>query len=283
MARQQSNIENIDLAGSLAATLTPRVPHAGANAPRSRQNSGLFDMGALYAETFGDVIQRVQPEPRLAPLSRAAEPAWPLAARWPQPVLSFDLDEVPIEFAHSSAAPRSRGVGWFGVVVAWLATVTMASMIAIGLPAHAPTHWRAPAALAMPAALLTATPPQAATPPPVTEVPPPVALAAAIAAPAAVRSPPPVAAVPLPAPAVVLAKKAAPKAAVSAVTHSRPAPASAVTATAAAPVTAAAPAIAATSHAPPSPKPAAAPASTAGMSLDELIRHEVQKESAKHR
>ena len=58
MARQQSNLENIDLAGSLAATLTPRVPDAGANARRSRQNSGLFDMGALYAATFSDVIQR---------------------------------------------------------------------------------------------------------------------------------------------------------------------------------------------------------------------------------
>ena len=47
--------------------------------------------------------------------------------------------------------------------------------------------------------------------------------------------------------------------------------------------TAAAPAIAATSRAPLPSKPAAAPASTAGMSLDDLIRHEVQKETAKHR
>jgi hypothetical protein len=287
MARQQSNIESIDLAGSLAATLTPRVPHASGQAPRSHQNSGLFDVGALYAETFRDVMQRAQPAPRFTPLSRAAEPAWPIATRWPQPLLSLDFDEAPIEFARSSAVPRSRGVGWFGIAVAWLATVTTAAVITIGVPAHAPTHARLPA-VGAPAVMIPAAPqvvipatPQVATPAPVTEAPPPAAIAPAVAAPVAVRLPPAIAAAALPASAVVPAKKATIRAAVSAVAHGRPAPA--VAATAAAPAPAAAPAIAATSHAAPPPKPAAASVSTAGMSLDDLIRHEVQIESAKHR
>src|ERR1700722_2707912 len=69
MARQQSNSE---LAGSLAATLTPSVPRVSAQRFRANQNSGLFDMSALYAETLDDVLRRTRSDARLAPLARAA-------------------------------------------------------------------------------------------------------------------------------------------------------------------------------------------------------------------
>jgi hypothetical protein len=305
MARQQSNME---LAGSLAATLTPRVPHASSQAPRGHQNSGLFDVGALYAETLGSVQRRVRSSPQLTPparavqptwpLARTAQPSWPLATRWPQPVLSFDLEaEVAIEYAESSAAPRPRGLGWFGVAVAWLATVTTGAMIAISLPGDAVTHSRAASSLAAPVVVVPASP-HGASPPVVVEASTPEASAA----PTTAWSIPPVVAVPAqPAPPVApravvsavapravvsaVAPKAVvaavtPKAVVSAVAHPRPAPVAATTAPPA-------PAPAAAPRAPSASKPASATApaavSTAGMSLDDLIRHEVQAETAKHR
>ena len=324
MARQQSNTE---LAGSMAATLTPSVRDVSvAQTSRGSENSGLFDVGALYAEALGEVMQRTRTDPRLMPLARAqpawptvaratqpawptvaratqpaspplaraAQPAWPLATRWPEPVLSFDLDEDPIEFMEISVARRSQGLGWFGVAVAWLATVTTGALIAIGLPAHAPTHARSAAVSAavivVPAAPLAASPPvvlSAAAPPVVaaalvaTQLPAAPVVPVVSVAQLAIASP------------LVTTRKVAPKAEAPAVARARPAPVATAAAPAVAPVNApaTAPVVAAAPHAPPPAKvaaPAAAPAapvkvSTAGMSLDELIRHEVQVESAKKR
>jgi hypothetical protein len=280
MARQQSNTE---LAGSLAATLTPRVPRASAQSLPDRQNSGLFDVGALYAEALDEVLRRTRSDARLLPLARAAQPTWPRAAGWPLPVLhpAFEA-EVPIEFTDYSAAPRPRGLGWFGIAVAWLATVTTGALIATTLPGHAMTHTHAASLLAV---AVNPPQPQAAIAP------------AVIAAPLAVAPPllPPVAPADAPATqaapvtqamqAVAAAKKAAPKIAGPAIVHVHPA----ATATVARPtpstptVAPSAPAIAVAPRAAPPSRPApVAATSTAGMSLDDLIRHEVQAESAKH-
>jgi hypothetical protein len=309
MARQQSSSE---LAGSLAATLTPSVPHVSAQRFRANQNSGLFDMSALYAETLDDVLRRARTSARLAPLARvASEPAWPLPTRVPRPapwldgstiasVSGVEAEAVPIEFIDFSAAPRPRGLGWYGVAVAWLATVTTGAMIAISLPGHVVTHARA-----LPP-IVAATPPVM---PPVTASAPVIAMAAAVVpaavpvgslpvAAAAPARPPAVAASTwpvaasttsavhtsaLPASTVVSTKRTAPRLApgksagitsVPPAVHARPAQAPLA-------ATTSAPAIAAAPRATPPAK--AAPASTAGMSLDELIRHEVQVESAKHK
>jgi hypothetical protein len=289
MARQQSNI---DLAGSLAATLTPRAPQ-GAQPLRASQNSGLFDVSALYAEAFQQVASRTRSDPRLRlPLARAAQaarpvaaqpawpvaaqPAWPVAEQWPHPMLSYALEgEDPIEYAATSH--RSRGVGWFGVAVAWLATVTTSALIATTLPAHAPTHARAlPAVVAAPAPPPVATAPTLASPPVVAAASLPVIPTVPLSAIPVVAAPAPAAAAPAPL-AHVAPKKALPKAVAPPAPHARPAPAAAVVP---APV-ATPPRVAAPSK--PAAAPAApAPASTAGMSLDDLIRREVQAESAKH-
>jgi hypothetical protein len=291
MARQQSNI---DLAGSLAATLTPRAPQSSAQPLRASQNSGLFDVGALYAEAFQQVASRTRSDPRLRlPLARAAQPAWPVVAaqpawpvaaeptwpvaeQWPHPMLSYALEgEDPIAYAGTSH--RSRGLGWFGVAVAWLATVTTSALVATTLPAHAPTHVRAlPAVVAAPAPPPVVSAPTLASPPLVAPAPLPVIPTIPLSAIPVVAVPAPAAAAPAPL-AHVTPKKASPKAVAPPAPHARPAPAAAVVP---APV-ATPPRVAAPSR--PAAAPAVpAPASTAGMSLDDLIRREVQAESAKH-
>ena len=121
MARQDSNSE---LAGQLAASLTPRVDHV-LTAPRQAQNSGLFDVGALYAEAFAQVAQRARVQAQRLPLPRSAQTTWPRATTvHEQPTLTERWIDLPIAFGESVEAPRSRGLGWFGVAVAWLATVT---------------------------------------------------------------------------------------------------------------------------------------------------------------
>jgi hypothetical protein len=281
MTRQQSNS---DLAGSLAATLTPRLPPASARALRASQNSGLFDVGALYAQAFQQVAHRARTDPRLAmPLARAAQATWPASARWPQPALSYPFEPEPsFEYPDVGALP-SRGLGWFGVAVAWLATVTMGALIATTLPAHAPTHVRALLVVTAPVAPLIASAPPPAPEPPVPPelVPQAIPVAALSAVPPAVTPSPAVRLAPR---RLVTPKVAAPEremrevrgnVASTAAPRVHPAPLAPVAASAA-PVT--------TPRATASSRPApVAPASTAGMSLDELIRHEVQAESAKHR
>ena len=126
MTRQDSNSE---LAGNLGASLTPRVDHVPLPL-RGVQSSGLFDVGALYAEALDQVMARAAAQTRLLPLARAAQVTLPRAAPWPAHELSVDFD-VPIDFARAYA-PRSLGLGWFGVAIAWLATVTTAALVAIG-------------------------------------------------------------------------------------------------------------------------------------------------------
>jgi len=301
MARQQSNT---DLAGSLAATLTPALPKAREMSFRGGQNSGLFDVGALYAEALEEVLRRTRSDVRLAPLTRAAQPtwprspslprrpSWPRSAGWGEPVVSFDLDEdVPVELGNAVEARPSRGIGWFGVAVAWLATVTMGASIATTLPGHALTRLRLPASV-LPAPPAPPAPPAAASPwsPSVAPLPMAAVTGVSVSSPSPtvvpltlVISAPAMAAPALASPHVATKHLAAHPAAPPPAAHARsPLPASPVASAVAPP-----PSATGTAHpvAPTAPSRATSspPAvSTAGMSLDELIRHEVQAESAKH-
>jgi hypothetical protein len=273
MARQDSNSE---LAGSLGASLTPRVEHVPLP-PRGVQSSGLFDVGALYAEALDQVMARARAQTRLLPLSRAAQITLPRAAAWPAMGHSVDLDE-PIDFTRAFAPARSVGLGWFGVAVAWLATVTTAALVAIALPAHTRAAPRGHAG-----AIVVVVPPARAS---VVERVAPAAPANpdSALAPSAVVAVPTTTSLVTPAPLPVVAaasattrqplasKRAVPRPAGA--TRARPAP-SAPPAAPASPV--ASPAVKST---PPKPEPAAPVAGS--MSLEDLIRHEVQAESSKH-
>jgi hypothetical protein len=298
MARQQSNT---DLAGSLAATLTPALPRSREISFRGGQNSGLFDVGALYAEALDEVLRRTRSDVRLAPLTRAAQPTWPRSPTgprrptrggWGEPVVSFDLDaDVPVELGNAVEARPSRGIGWFGVAVAWLATVTMGASIATTLPGHALTRLHLPVSV-LPTPPAPPAPPVAASPWSPSVAPSPMAAMTGVS----VSSPSPTV-VPLTlvvsAPAMAAPPVAAPHLATKHLAHpAAPAP----VAHARSPLPASSP-VASTVATPPPATGAAHPAaptapsratssppavSTAGMSLDELIRHEVQAESAKH-
>ena len=162
-------------------------------------------------------------------------------------------------------------MGWFGVAVAWLATVTTGAWIATSLPAHAPTHVHPSVAaltsapvVAMPTSGALAAAPQGPLAP-LSPVIAPLAATGAQVEPAAPVTGAPVAAAPAPSASiarvvsalpvpVVITRKVAPRAAASprARVH-LPAPVSASAAVSPAPL-AAAPAAA------PAPRPQAAPA-----------------------
>jgi hypothetical protein len=244
-----------------------------------------------------------------APVARAGRPSWPRVMGWPEPISYGDhevriveIDEpaasgiaiegADLEFDRGASLrriaspPRSLGLGWYGVAVAWLATITLGGIMATSLPAHA-----LPRARAITPAILVAPPVVAPAMAAATATVSPLAPAAVLAAPLGAASSPtipevslsrlasaPPASTPLEPAAPVPVRKglilraAAPAPphpharAIEAAASPRPAPASP------APQAAAVPA-----------KAAAKPASTAGMSLDDLIRHEVQAESGKHR
>jgi hypothetical protein len=282
MARQDTNS---DLAGRLGASLTPRVTRSGVPS-RREQNSGLFDMGALYTEALDQVMHRARNEVHLAPLARSSRLPWAPASPWPVErslpqfprALAPELEmDVPVEFASAFEAPRSRGLGWFGVAVAWLATVTISAILAMSVPAHAFPSSRV--------RVVAATTPVVAAPPGLAAAPAaawtavPVALAAPaipVAAALPVASPPP-APIATVAPRRVMRPTPAP-ATLAPVAHARPA----------APVPQATAVVAAPPPPQPAPEkprvaPAVPPASTTGMSLEDLIRHEVQAESGKVR
>jgi hypothetical protein len=290
MARQQSSTE---LAGSLAATLTPPAPGTSAQPFSTTENSGLLDVRALYAETLDEVMRRTRSDARLVSLARTAQPTWSRAARWSPPARPFE-PEVAAPFALTKAPEvrRSRGLGWFGVAVAWLATVTMGASIATTLPGHALTRLRMGRA-----ATIATTPPlqethSATLAPSVLPVAAVIPPAAVMSSPFAPAVSPALPAVPLASPARAIAPpvdpphvatKKLPSKGTTPVAHLRPAAPAASTSSA--PATSA---IAAAPRAPAPSRPASPTApvstnvSTAGMTLDELIRHEVQVESAKH-
>jgi hypothetical protein len=303
MARQDSSS---DLAGRLGASLTPRMNRSTATSQRER-NSGLFDMSALYTEALDQVMRRARTEVHLAPLARAPRLPWPPISPpesgYPRPLAPELEMEVPLDFGDPFAAPRrrGRGLGWFGIAVAWLATVTIGAVLATTVPAHAFPRSNVRAAIAAASAATKASPSESAlvvapaaawTAVPVTRSGP---VALALAAPAI--SPPviaPGASVPVTVataagPGVSSTAAPAPKrlpkaseTSLAPVARPRPIPAlapSPVVAPAA--VSVAAPSPRAAPEKAEKPKVVASPASTAGTSLEDLIRHEVQAESGK--
>jgi hypothetical protein len=296
MARQDSNNE---LAGQLAASLTPRVGAALAP-PRGAQNSGLFDVGALYAEAFAQVALRARAQAQRLPLARATQPTWPRARERREPEWGTHrghLDraiEVPIDFETSVEAPRSRGLGWFGVAVAWLATVTTGAWIATTLPAHAPTRVRPSAAALVVSAPVVVSAPFVATNPAQAPAGEPLRIgASAPGAPVVAFAPgapvvaavAPIAEAPGASPVSVLSpRKLAPRAAASPHAHSPAAASGPVSSTPQASARASAPSAAPSpkAQAAPAAKPTAAAQPGAAMSLEDLMRHEVQAESKHH-
>jgi hypothetical protein len=165
MTRQNSESQ---LGGHLAASLTPRVSSMPKQ-HRREQLSGLIDIGALYAASVEQVMNR----------ARAARPpvvahARPHAAHFPaqrqQQVVrnayAVRYDDAALLEA-AGVLPR-RGVGWFGVAVAWLATAVIGATVATTVPAHANVHTHlaaiAPVAAAPSAPLPVARPVAVPTP-----------------------------------------------------------------------------------------------------------------------
>ena len=110
MARQDSNSE---LAGQLAASLTPRVDHV-LTGPREAQNSGLFDVGALYAEAFAQVAQRARVQAQRLPLPRSAQATWPRAATLhEQPTLTERWIDLPLA-SGGEGVLKHRAAGVWG-------------------------------------------------------------------------------------------------------------------------------------------------------------------------
>ncbi len=181
----------------------------------------------------------VQPTPRaLPPPLPASLPVVPFARDLPRP--------RPREALAPSPATRARPqpIGWYAVFVTWLATLTLATLSATQLPAHVATQPRPPAPTLAP----TPTPTLPPTPTPT---------------PAPSPGPPTIALSDLPRVAPAPARTAPRHAHAFVLPSPEPAPAPA-------------------SVSPLSPAPAAAPspppASTANMSLEDLIRHEVAAE-----
>ncbi|MGO9836236.1 MAG: hypothetical protein ACLP1X_18705 [Polyangiaceae bacterium] len=261
MTTQDSESE---LAGRLGASLTPRVPRITVQ-QRVEQNSGLFDVGALYAASVEQVMRRARvAQPPVFGIAGVAQPA-PVAlpSAWganAARVQRVQQEEIDLDLFLG----RSRGVGWFGVAVAWMATTALGATIATTVPAHtlARGHASAP--------VVAATAPAAITP---------ATAAAAFAAPPPVVSAPPAEA---PSVAVAAAPAVAPKKAII-VTHARtrPVPASGSAAVTPAPQ----PQKVASVEAPPAPKAAVAsapPAAAGGASLEELMRRAVEADAKKH-
>ena len=276
-----------DLVGKIGASLTPRVLRMPVQ-QRGEQNSGLFDIGALQAASMQQIMRRVQTareQPPVLGIARITVPAptSPIHSWPPIPVIRQApsvRQEIVIELdPEPEPVPRVRGVGWFGVAVAWLATTALGVTVATTVPAHVTARGSAAGS-----ALATAAPVVVA----------PVALATALAGipvapiPTAATAPSqPVAPVPpateraivaLPVKAAVSPSRARPRPNVRAVPASPPTPAAPPQPQQSAPAAEAPPARAV---APPPPPPAAAPAA-AGASLEELMRRAVAADAKKH-
>jgi hypothetical protein len=289
-----------DIARRLGASLTPRVLRITAQ-HRGEQSSGLFDIGALYAASVQQVMQRAQAmrEPPIRRVAMVAQqpPPWgrvPSAASAATPYATLWAgEEAELEL---QPAARPKGVGWFGVAVAWLATTAIGAVIATTVPAHALARDRAPTRAPAAAASIVAVAPPPATPS--AAVGTPLAVTPAVTTPVAVLRPADAVSLPAPAPeptpAVAPKKTSAP-----ARPHTSPmtrvastdltasaSPATAAQAQAAAPVAEApAPPRVETRVETPAPKaaaPSSPPPAAAGASLEEMMRRAVEADS-KHR
>jgi hypothetical protein len=236
-----------DLAGRLGASLTPPVRHAPrVHLPRDEQSSGFFDLDALYT------AYPVQAPPAPLPVMVPRRPRTrPLVVE--QPVVEL------------RRARRAQPIGWFAVFVTWLATTTLAGLVATHVPGHVRLR------------------PRTAPPSSGVIVPATIAGSVTVASATSVTASVPAAATPSSAAAISVDELPVAGASLRPA-HAVEAPRIKHTVTHPSRVAAPAPVPAAPTealHAPaPSPPPVArpAPVSTANMSLDELIRHEVAAE-----
>ena len=176
MTTQDSESE---LAGRLGASLTPRVPRITVPRQRGEQNSGLFDVGALYAASVEQVMRRARVAREQPPVFGIAGVVQPASVALPAPWVATptlaqeeDLDLDALFLA------RPRGIGWFGVAVAWLATTAIGATLAMTVPAHTVARSSAPEPV------VAAIPP-VVIPAPTTPAPP----LAVVATPPAIASP----------------------------------------------------------------------------------------------
>jgi hypothetical protein len=268
-----------EIAGRLGASLTPSVPRLAVQ-HRGEQSSGLFDIGAMYAASVEQVMRRARTvrEPSVRELaqgarSAAAAPlhAWSRAP-YPQRAIEIDLTGEGFEPEQPARIVRARGVGWFGVAVAWLATAALGATVATSLPAHTVPR-------AAPALAVVATAPVLA-PTPAPAAPPSLVVASTAIA---VTTPPPAAIQSnLPPGAPDSASAAAPKKP-NAAPHPRTmAPARTVSAEAAAPVAQPQKAVAPTTTSPSKTTPSTAPPAAGGSSLEDLMRRAVEADSKHH-
>ncbi len=241
-----------DLAGRLGASLTPPAPRTRhVHLPRGEQSSGFFDLDALY--TMYPEQARPAPLPVMVPKRARTIP--------------IVIEEESVVVLRRAARPKP--IGWFAILVTWLATTTLAGLAATQVPGH--VHLGTHAVIVAPAPIAPATSVTAVSAAPGTSASVPIPIPIPPAAPSSSENVISVDQLPLAGAALAHAHPlAAPH-----VRHVAPHLARLADPTPA-PVKEAE---AAPSPAPPPPPVAkAAPVSTANMSLDELIRHEVAAE-----
>jgi hypothetical protein len=300
MARHESKTE---LAGQLAASLTPRL-HEMPLQQAGAQNSGLFDISAMYAASVEQVMRRAQKaRPAVAihatlgaPIGHYPQPRYGEATyeqgfeHVPQQALEqYEDVDLAAEYAMIPGLRRRGQIGWFAIGVAWLATATLAAGISTMVPAHGlkwevvPVVTAAAAAAQMPpdpvqAALPVASLPIVA-PPALAPVAPPAPTTTAIATVTQAMNqaalPTVAAAAPKPH-AVAVRPHPVTRTASSDALASAPAATAGVAVARPAAPTDSEPAV---KPAPPKPAVAAAPA--AGGSLEDLIRQAVAADAAK--
>jgi hypothetical protein len=281
VTRQESETE---LAGKLAASLTPRIQQMQLQ-QRGEQSSGLFDIGAMYAASVEQVMRRAQaarqplvgvgvaeanPFPGSRPVRAPFLP--PDESTYGSPAEVYEEIDLASEYALIPGL-RPRGqIGRFAVGVAWLAIATLAAGVATMVPAHGLRREVAPV---VPVAAVGPAPESAHAPEPALESAP--------------ASAPALESAPTPAPLAAQSPKARP----AVPTHAHPvshvvlieSPVSSPPPVAKAPVASDAPvALSGPKPAAPTPKvAAAAPAAPAGGgSLEDLIRQAVAADAKKH-
>jgi hypothetical protein len=271
MPRQDSDTK---LAVKVAASLTPRLPHVPhvSLQQRGEQNSGLFDIGALYAASTQLATARAQRARQAPPVMGVIDAPAAQAFRHPETIRPYEV-EVD-ELIEVAGLPRRGRVGWFGVAVAWLGVATLGLAAAAGVPAHALRGKLARPATPVQAVAGLTTSTSTSTPTPTPTSTPTLSIAtlpvaAAAANPVMADAPKPHPAAPAPHPRVIapvrITQTEAPVAA--------PAPVTKIAVTSDPPATPKAVAL------PPAPPATPAPAAA---SLEDLMRRAVENDAKHH-
>jgi hypothetical protein len=296
-ARMTRHDSDSDLAGRLGAQLTPPVPHIIAR-HRGEESSGFFDLAAMQAADLEQVMLRAQDSHHLRRAIAARSIARPSSVSplaWSEPEIRWLPEPQPrrldLMVDDTAGHARGRGVGWFGIAVAWLATTTTGALIATTVPAHVAARVR----VAPPVATVTASPSSPATTnsalhaPLAIPTPAVTAQAWTVVSPSEAPATPVLGAAGVPTATAHRRAPAAPRPAAiqgaDAPLTIRPTAAPRTSAAAATPAAVAetgAPKSAPAPSTPAAPGTAASPPPPAGTSLEDLIRREVAAESKRH-